>query len=168
MLKLTIKIAFSLGMVVAMAAFIIQLNQNFLSKGQDRAASSLDVTKDNGTEKSWIADDRKDHIIDQTRNGSFIESGSLSALPDLFTPGQLSKSQMIVTLFIMALISFLIATQSQVEAGMYEFFHRNDNGTVFFETKESEITHYINIYTGMIFKLLGISCSFLSAFYYLF
>lgn len=79
-----------------------------------------------------------------------------------------SKNQLIIFQLIFALMCMLIATKFHIETRIYEFFNQDEKGLILFENSYAEITHNLTIYTGMIFKVIGISCGFLSLFVYVF
>jgi hypothetical protein len=80
----------------------------------------------------------------------------------------ISKSQLILSHILLTLICLLIATKFHIDTNIYEFFHKNADNEVVFESEAYQITHYLTTYTGMIFKAVGISCAFLAIFAYVF
>lgn len=165
MLRNAIKLVFSIGLLGGIVAFLMLINVTFYKEKQNLA--------DEAVEYIIVHDDYMAFSTNET--GIFMENESLdnaqfqeiefSILPKFFIPSQLSKVQLIVSHFLFALICLLISTQFHVETNMYEFFHKREDGTVLFESNANAITHYLSIYTGMIFKALGVSCIFLAIFH---
>jgi hypothetical protein len=101
----------------------------------------------------------------ETSGMLFFES---NAIHNFIFMDNISKSQLILSHILLTLICLLIATKFHIDTNIYEFFHKNADNEVVFESEAYQITHYLTTYTGMIFKAVGISCAFLAIFAYVF
>ncbi|MFD2201210.1 hypothetical protein [Shivajiella indica] len=80
-----------------------------------------------------------------------------SVFSKFFLISDFSKSQFIITYFILGLISLLFATRLITETNIYEFFNKGDDGTVIFESNEIMLFHYFSSYAGKTLKAIGIA-----------
>ena len=101
------------------------------------------------------------------KNANIVNFQS-SSLSKFFLITDYSKTQFIITYFIMGLISLLFATKLIIETNMYEFFNRGDDGVVLFENNEMMFYHYFSAYSGKILKALGVTFGLIAILFYVF
>ena len=167
-LNSTWKLAFAMLFLAALTASAVLLQVRYY------------VVQNSNTEKikTHFGDEFSGHD-NVTQEAIFFYSENLMQIPEASSqkamigfhfPSDepLSKNQMIITQALIALICLLIATKFQIETSVYEFFHKDGKGVIVFEDASAEITHYFTLYTGMIFKYVGIVCLFLSLFVFVF
>lgn len=166
--KNTWKLTFAMLFLAALTASVVILQLNYhgakASSTEERIAYiEVEETEDNfaTNEALYFNEEELIHVAEVSSQKASMGFKFLFNEP-------LSKNQLILTQVIIALICLLIATKFQIETRIYEFFHKDERGSVLFDDTSSEITHNLTIYTGMIFKVVGIACGFLSLFVYVF
>jgi len=101
------------------------------------------------------------------KNANIIPFQS-TTLSKFFLITDLSKTQFIITYFVLGLISLLFATRLIIETNIYEFFNKGEDGMVVFENNEMMFFHYFSCYTGRILKAVGIAFGLTSLFFFVF
>jgi len=165
MLKYSIKVIFSVGLIVVLTTLLISLNYNFYTTENinlENSESYIVVEDDNNL--VFSTNETESHFEDQVLPEKELNNLKFGIIPEGLFSGELSKTQLIITHFLMAFVCLLISTQFHVETNMYEFFNKSLEGTILFENRANEITHYLSIYTGLVFKTLGVTCIFLAIF----
>lgn len=161
-------LTFALLFLVALVASVVMLQLKYhetqaLNEEERIAYIEVESTED------YFATNEAFYFIDEEliqNPGVSSQNASIGFNFPFF--GSPNKIQLILTQLIFAFICLLIATKFQIETSIYEFFHKDENGMVWFDNSSSEITHNLTIYTGIIFKVVGISCGFLSLFVFVF
>jgi hypothetical protein len=91
-----------------------------------------------------------------------------TTLSKFFLITDLSKTQFIITYFVLGLISLLFATRLIIETNIYEFFNKGKDGTVVFESNEMMCLHYFSSYSGRILKAVGIAFGLVAILFFVF
>lgn len=167
-LKNTWKLTFAVLFLAALTAFVVMLQLNFHGAKATHAEERLAYIEVEITEDYFATNESNYFSTDDIINDAGDSSQTAMIGFNFPFNEPLSKNQVILTQLILALICLLIATKFQIETRIYEFFNKDDQGMVLFENSTAEITHNLTIYTGMIFKAVGIACGFLSLFVYVF
>lgn len=162
MLKYSLKMIFSVGLIVVLSAYFIKFNDEVPVNNEKLSVESIGFIEVIGDHLEFSTNETETFIIDLNSTEANFGVVKFSILPAFLIPSQFSKLQKLVSYFLMAFVSLSIATQFRVESEKYELFNRNEDGSLFFENKTNEITHYLVTYAGMIFKALGVSCIFLA------
>jgi hypothetical protein len=101
------------------------------------------------------------------KNANIIPFQS-STFSKFFLVSDFSKTQFIITYFILGLLSLLFATRLNIETSIYEFFNKGEDGIVVFENNEMMFYHYFSSFTGKILKAIGVSFGLVAIFFYVF
>jgi hypothetical protein len=137
--------------------------------------------KSNSSEQNMIVNNTGDNYqIDQKdmdllysdqemayKNANIIPFQS-STFSKFFLVSDFSKTQFIITYFILGLLSLLFATRLNIETSIYEFFNKGEDGIVVFENNEMMFYHYFSSFTGKILKAIGVSFGLVAIFFYVF
>lgn len=166
--KIIWKLVFSVAFLVVVIVSLVFIQGEYFTQteiSKEIPVAYIDVTDEKPEFATNEAFAYSDAPILENSESIATKSNFLSGI---FGINNLSKSQMIITQIVLAFVCLVVATQFQVETSYYEYLNRDQNGMVLFEDKSSELTHTITIYTGFIFKLVGITCVFLALLNYIF
>ena len=167
-LKNVWKMTFTMVFLLAVIASISLLHISYYSPDGAAIIESVGYIDTSNDDNNYVTNETLNFENKDVIDESGILSMQSNAVQSFIFLDNLTRSQMILTHLAIAVLCLLIATKFQIDTKIYEFFHKNEEGVVSFDSYELEVTHHITSYTGIIFKAVGISCIFLALFAYVF